>query len=173
MEKICIVKRRKKYTHEWKNQQDIATDTAILPNHDLSLISLPAIPQTKDCETRYEYSKEDNNEVITFPLTPEQSNLFQSSMFMQNISDGIPSNAALNVEQHGDGRMSLNFYFEKEHVLKLLKPTHVCQMLQVSKSYLRKLVKTRRIRSYKMGRLRRFSLDDVLEYLTQNGEFGD
>jgi excisionase family DNA binding protein len=131
------------------------------------------ISQTKDCETQYEYSKEDNNRVITFPLTPEQSNLFQSSMFIQNISDGIPSNASLNVEQHGDGRMSLNFYFEKVHTLRLLKPMHVCDMLQISKSYLRKLVKTRRIRSYKMGKLRRFSLDDVLKYLAQNGEFGD
>jgi excisionase family DNA binding protein len=173
MEKICIVKRRKKYTHEWQNQIDIASDTAMLPNHNLSVISSHTIPQTKDCETQHEYSKEDNNEIITFPLTPEQSNLFQSSMFMQNFSDGIPSNAALNVEQNGDGRISLNFYFEKVHALRLLKTTHVCQMLQISKSYLRKLVKTRRIRSYKMGKLRRFSLDDILEYLTQNGEFGD
>jgi excisionase family DNA binding protein len=173
MEKICIVKRRKKYTHEWRNENYIATDTAMLPDHNLSVISSHTMPQTQDCETQYEYSKEDSNEVITFPLTPEQSNLFQSSTFMQNMSDGIPSNAALNVEQQGDGRISLNFYFEKMHALRLLKPTHVCQMLQISKSYLRTLVKTRRIRSYKMGKLRRFSLDDVLEYLTENGEFGE
>lgn len=172
MEKICIVKRRKKYTHEWGNQSDITTDNAMLPNHNLSVISSNTIPHARDCELRCEYSKEDNNEVISFPLTPEQSDLFQSSMFIRNISEGIPSNAALTVGQYGDGRISLNFYFEKVHALKLLKPMHVCQMLQVSKSYLRKLVKTRSIRSYKMGRLRRFSLDDVLEYLMQNGEFG-
>ncbi|MBN2515355.1 MAG: helix-turn-helix domain-containing protein [Deltaproteobacteria bacterium] len=173
MEKICIVKRRKKYTHELRNQSDISTDTAMLSNHNLSVISSRMIPHERDCESWYEHSEEDNNEIITFPLTPEQSNLFQSSMFMQNISHEFPSNAALDVEQHRDGRISLNFYFEAVHALRLLKPTHVCQMLQVSKSYLRKLVKTRRMRSYKMGRLRRFLLDDVIEYLAQTEEFGD
>jgi excisionase family DNA binding protein len=173
MEKICIVRRRKKFTHERENRFDVMTDNAIPPNQNLSVISPDTIPYARNYDVGPECSKVDSHEIITFPLTPEQSNLFQSSTFLQYVSDGIPSNGALNVEQHGDGRISLNFYFEKVHTPRLLKPMHVCQMLQISKSYLRKLVKTRSIRSYKMGRLRRFSLDDVLEYLMQNGEFGE
>jgi excisionase family DNA binding protein len=33
-----------------------------------------------------------------------------------------------------------------------------------------KLVKEERLKSYKLGRLRRFSLEDILNYLTENNE---
>ena len=39
-------------------------------------------------------------------------------------------------------------------------------MLQISKSFLIRLVKGKKIKSYKFGRLRRFLLTDVIEYLS-------
>jgi len=36
-----------------------------------------------------------------------------------------------------------------------------------------KLVKEQKIKSYKIGRLRRFSLEDILEYLTENEELAN
>jgi excisionase family DNA binding protein len=43
-------------------------------------------------------------------------------------------------------------------------------MLQISNSLLMNLVKSRKIRSYKVGRLRRFLLQDVLDYLSRSEE---
>jgi len=52
----------------------------------------------------------------------------------------------------------------------MLKSEHVCQMLQISRSLLMNLVKSRKIRSYKIGRLRRFLLEDILDYLSKSEE---
>jgi excisionase family DNA binding protein len=43
-------------------------------------------------------------------------------------------------------------------------------MLQVSSGFLMKLVKGKKLKSYKLSRLRRFSLEDILNYLTENNE---
>ncbi len=43
-------------------------------------------------------------------------------------------------------------------------------MLQISNSLLMNLVKSKKIRSYKVGRLRRFLLQDVLDYLSRSEE---
>lgn len=40
-------------------------------------------------------------------------------------------------------------------------------MLQISRSFLTKLIKAGQMKSYKLGRLRRFLLEDILEYLSQ------
>ncbi|MFQ5963037.1 MAG: helix-turn-helix domain-containing protein [Candidatus Scalinduaceae bacterium] len=67
--------------------------------------------------------------------------------------------------------MVFEFNFKKEDTPKLLKTKHVCQILQISTSFLKKLVKEEKIKSYKLDRLRRFSLEDILDYLTKNEEF--
>jgi len=53
-------------------------------------------------------------------------------------------------------------------IWKLILRLYKKHFAQISKSFLRKLIRTRRIKSYKLGRLRRFSLEDILEYLTRN-----
>ena len=50
----------------------------------------------------------------------------------------------------------------------MLTSQHVCQMLQISKSLLMNLVKAGKIRSYKIGKLRRFLLEDILDYLSKS-----
>jgi len=44
-------------------------------------------------------------------------------------------------------------------------------MLQISKSFLQKLVNEKKINSYKLGRRRRFLLEDILEYLSNDDVF--
>jgi excisionase family DNA binding protein len=44
-------------------------------------------------------------------------------------------------------------------------------MLQVSRSFLQKLVHGNKIKSYKLGRMRRFLLEDILEYLSSEVDF--
>jgi len=64
------------------------------------------------------------------------------------------------------GRIVFNFRLKTDDTLKLLTMDQVGQMLQVSKSFLIRLVKEKKIRSYKFGRLRRFLLTDVIDYLS-------
>lgn len=65
-----------------------------------------------------------------------------------------------------DGRIVFNFRLKTDDTLKMLTVSQVGQMLQISKSFLIRLVKAKKIRSYKFGRLRRFLLTDVIDYLS-------
>jgi len=52
----------------------------------------------------------------------------------------------------------------------MLAPNQVCQMLQVSRSFLQKIINEKKIKSYKLGRIRRFLLEDILDYLSSDTE---
>ncbi len=177
MEKICIVRRRKKSTQELKNETDYIADNELIPTQGLSVISSHVFEHGIDVHEKKDYSYEnsrgDKNQMISFNLTPEQGKLLRSGNFAQYLTNGISSGAALSVQQHEDGEICLNFHFDRVNTLRMLKSGHVCAMLQISKSFLMKLVKEQKIKSYKIGRLRRFSLEDVLEYLTENGELAN
>lgn len=177
MEKICIVRRRKKSTQELETETDYIADNEMIPTQGLNVISSHVFEHGIDVHEKkdylYEDSKGDENQMISLNLTPEQGKLLRSSNFAQYLTNGISSGAALSVQQHEDGEICLNFHFDKVNTLRMLKSGHVCAMMQVSKSFLMKLVKEQKIKSYKIGRLRRFSLEDVLEYLTRNEEPGN
>ncbi|MBP1732865.1 MAG: Helix-turn-helix domain, partial [Deltaproteobacteria bacterium] len=57
------------------------------------------------------------------------------------------------------------------YVAKMLTIQDVGAMLQVSKGFVSRLVKSGELKSYKIGRLRRFSLEDVLSLLSDSKEF--
>jgi|APFre7841882630_1041343.scaffolds.fasta_scaffold10040_3 excisionase family DNA binding protein len=65
-----------------------------------------------------------------------------------------------------EGRIVFNFRLKTDDTLKMLTMSQVGQMLQISKSFLLRLVKAKKIKSYKFGRLRRFLLTDVIDYLS-------
>jgi excisionase family DNA binding protein len=64
------------------------------------------------------------------------------------------------------GRIVFNFRLKTDETLKMLTGRQVGQMLQISKCFLFRLVKAKKIKSYKFGRLRRFLLSDVIDYLS-------
>jgi excisionase family DNA binding protein len=43
-------------------------------------------------------------------------------------------------------------------------------MLQISRSFLQKIIHEKKLNSYKLGRMRRFLLEDILEYLSSDAE---
>jgi excisionase family DNA binding protein len=49
----------------------------------------------------------------------------------------------------------------------MLNPVQVCRMMQISRSLLNRMILEKKIKSYKIGRLRRFFLNDILENLKQ------
>jgi len=85
--------------------------------------------------------------------------------------NGDATGVSLDIQRHTEGQIIFNFQFKKvEDIVRMLKAKHVCQMLQISNSLLMSLVKSKKIRSYKVGRLRRFLLQDVLDYLSRSEE---
>ncbi len=121
--------------------------------------------------TDYEFENltDDNSDNLSLNLTSEQSGLLQSNEHLKSFADHDTKSFVLNMKKV-DGQTFLNFHFGDADSMKLLKTKEACQMLQVSTSYLMKLVREKKLKSYKLGRLRRFSFQDVLDYLTENIE---
>lgn len=153
MEKLCIVNRRK------KSIQDVEKEVI----HEL----MDNGSMFREKEPSLENLSGENDNVLSFNLTPEQCGFVRSNDHIKSLITGTLHGSHLDMQKYEDGHIIFNFSFDKVDIEKMLKTEHVCQMLQVSKSFLWKLVKEKALRSYKMGRLRRFSLRDILVYLTE------
>lgn len=175
MEKICIVQRRKKDIRAVEEGTNYITDKELIPSQNLEVLLSHAVKNKvsghREEQTSLDELIGEKHEVVSFNLTPEQCESIQSSDFGQCLSAGILRGSVINVEQEEDGQISLCFHFDRVNTLTMLKTEHVCEMLQISKSFLGKLIKTRKLKSYKLGRLRRFSLENVLEYLAKSEYF--
>jgi len=125
----------------------------------------------REKEPPFENLPGNSDDVLSFNLTSEQCSFVQSNDHIKSLMDGTSSGFHLDMQHSEDSHIIFKFYFNKVDIEKMLKTEHVCQMLQVSKSFLMKLVKEKEIRSYKMGRLRRFSVKDILEYLTERKDY--
>jgi excisionase family DNA binding protein len=64
----------------------------------------------------------------------------------------------------------LSLHLNTSFPTKMLKSEQICDMLQISKSTLARLVKAGTFRSHRVGRLRRFTAEDVMEYLSDGVE---
>ncbi len=156
MDKICIVKRRK------KGQESVIE----VPQKELT----DEINGTKNEVPVFEEVTGDKPEVISIHLTPEQSAMVQSLDYIRSLSMDKQHGVKLDVSRDADGKILFNFHFKPVYTVKMLNTQSVCEMLQIGKSFLTKLIKTKQLKSYKIGRRRRFSLEDVLEYLSKNAE---
>ena len=155
MEKICIVKRRSSISNRPRQNR------AFMPVNNSEVYG------GADCE--FENLADDESDNFSLNLTPEQSELMKSNEHLNSFADYDTKSFVLNMKKVG-GQTSLNFHFGDADSMKLLKTREACRMLQVSTSFLMKLVREKKLKSYKLGRLRRFSFQDVLNYLTENIE---
>lgn len=108
--------------------------------------------------------------VISITMTKEQSDLLKQSEYIKELLSGEKSDPSMDIKLHPDGRISLNYHFNDSMVLRMLSPNQVCQMLQISRSFLQKIINDKKLNSYKLGRMRRFLLEDILEYLSNDME---
>jgi excisionase family DNA binding protein len=146
-------------TSENSNPDVVASDLAIENNIEF--------PDKKIVEEFMDNS----SSVICITMTKEQSDLLQQSEYIKELLNGTKSDPSLDIKITPDGRLSLNYRFNDSLLLRMLAPNQVCQMLQVSRSFLQKLIHENKIKSYKLGRMRRFLLEDILEYLSNDFEF--
>lgn len=124
MEKICIVKRRK-----------------------------------RDFGPVVEPIAQPGGQVLSMELTAEQAEMLRSRTYLHHLFD-----------EGKEPRIFFNLHFRNAFPIKILKPGDVCEILQVSRGTLGKLARAGAIKCYRIGRLRRFSMEDVMEYLS--GTFG-
>jgi excisionase family DNA binding protein len=176
MEKICIVKRRQQYAQPIRLTQLEQTDivspiipTIVPPEVVVSNVSIENNIEFPDKKIVEEFV--DNScSVISITMTKEQSVLLQQSEYIKELLSGTKNDPSLDIKLNPDGKLSLNFRFNDSLLLRMLAPYQVCQMLQISRSFLQKLINEKKINSYKLGRLRRFLLEDILEYLSNDKE---
>ena len=200
MEKICIVKRRREYPQpevkvtqpeisETITPEVVVSSVAIENSIEFSDQKTPEISETitsevvvssvaiensiefPDKKIVEEFFVDNSSSVISITMTKEQSILLQQSEYIKELLNGTKNDPSLDIKLNPDGRISLNYRYNDSLLLRMLSSNQVCQMLQISRSFLQKLIHDKKINSHKLGRLRRFLLEDVLEYLSSDADF--
>lgn len=156
MEKICIVKRRTNISSELRKEDNYA----LVNNYGIH----------SEENYVFEEPSENKNHDLSFNLTSEQSELIRSNHHINSLTNGETNSFVLNMQKEEKGQTVFKFHFRESDTVQLLKTKEACHMLQISSGFLMKLVKGRKLKSYKLGRLRRFLLEDILNYLTENNE---
>jgi excisionase family DNA binding protein len=168
MEKICIVRRR--------------IQNPVLPEQlhykiDMKDAKLGEIPDLRSVVSDgngkqhispFRSAVRDDDHIIRIQLTPDQCKVVQSNGCLNHFFGKILGNIDLDLERYEDGQIVFNLHLKQVQRADMLDSKKVCQMLQISKSFLARLIQTERIKSYKLGRLRRFLLEDILEYLSKS-----
>jgi excisionase family DNA binding protein len=154
MEKFCIVKRRK--------QAIRGPFPAPFPFQEEEL----GAPLNNFTPFKEIYSWKEP--VLSISLTSDQSRAIRSGGILPFLEKEIPKSFILNLHQEDNGDMVFNFHLDLDHNVKMFKPHQVCRMMQISRNLLNRMIKENKIKSHKIGRLRRFNLKDILEALNQD-----
>ena len=169
MEKLCIVRRRKP---EAQFGLDVAENLGCRVADGLKHEAIGA-PNRASLTWEYPLRGDlatPDGEKLSIELTPTQADVVKSHAYFKVLLNGEAGGSSVGVERSEDGEIVFNFYFKQVYLSKMLTSSDVCTMLQVSKTFLGRLVKAGRLKSYKIGRLRRFALEDILTHLGQSQE---
>jgi excisionase family DNA binding protein len=174
MNKICIVQRRKKSFQELKREADVTIERTIKEEPDftdrhLSWFGAGVFARNNDDYPHDGFSGDKEN-LISLALTSEQCRSVHGSNLLRYLGDTGSNDVSMEIQKREEEQIVLNFHFNRSAAVKLLSPDDVCEMLKISRSFLSKLVRTKEIKSHKLGRLRRFMVDEILEYLSTNSD---
>ncbi|MHB8110367.1 MAG: helix-turn-helix domain-containing protein [Syntrophorhabdaceae bacterium] len=184
MEKICIVKRRKTTQATQDPVVEIhSTPPATNPVRDQEVTEIEQIPEVSHAPliaSPGSFNVQDGDHLIfkevageeeqifSIQLSPQQSEVVQSMNCIKDLLSGKHHGVKISMEETSDGSTAFNFHFKPVYTTRMLNPIDVAIMLQISKSMLYRLVKEKEIKSYKIGKLRRFLLEDVVDYLSSS-----
>lgn len=180
MEKICIVKLRKKLTNPIDVDPECGQGTNAGPGpllKGLSLANTDALPKPEDPAGNLE-DQDDRHAAdgtVSLSLTKEQVRLLQDNPRVASLM-GTASAGRIEALSRRDKAVVIMLELPALPPVRLLKVKEVTRMLRVSKGYLNKIIRQGDLRSYRFGRhgrLRRIMLEDVLSYLEDNREFSD
>jgi excisionase family DNA binding protein len=102
---------------------------------------------------REESAHRAHSPLLSIELTPQQTQTIRSNTHFQHLYPGTVAPIVFNL------------HFNDGFFQKMFKAGEICRALQVSRHTLDRLVKTGQVRSYRVGRLRRFTAEDVMDYL--------
>ena len=146
MGKICIVKRRKREDQCGFGPAEDARlyvlekpELEALKTSDGSSLvwSRPALEDATGAE----------EQKFSMELTPTQAEVVKSHAYFKLLLGAEPDGSGVNVERSEDGNIIFNFYFKQVHFARMLTSADVCNMLQISKTFLSRLVKVGRFKS--------------------------
>jgi excisionase family DNA binding protein len=169
MEKLCIVRRR-------KPEIEIGRSGVHSTGH-----RLVHGPKSKKIRTSnmlslaWEYPlhgdvSASDDQKLSIELTPTQADVVKSHAYFKLLMGAEVDGSSARAQRSEAGEIVFNFYFKQVYLSKMLTASDVCSMLQVSRAFLNRLVRDGKLKSYKIGRLRRFSLEDILAHLSDSAE---
>jgi hypothetical protein len=143
MEKICIARRR---NGDRTAGQNVGIDVQA---------SAPGVGPVITADR--------GDDVVSFAISPEQlQNVDPNGSVSFSNPDGFGCDC-----RREDGQMVFNIYFKKTEPIRMLKSEQVRLMLQIGKGSLVHLVQSGRLKSYRIGSVRRFLLSDILNYIVR------
>jgi excisionase family DNA binding protein len=167
MEKLCIVRRRKPETQIGMGVAE-SMDYCVAdgPRHE-------AIRASDRVSLAWEYPLRSDlagpdDQKLSIELTPTQANVVKSHAYFKLLLGAEVDGSSVGVQRSDNGEIIFNFYFKQVYLSKMLTSSDVCNMLQISRAFLARLAKAGKLKSYKIGRLRRFSLEDILAHLSES-----
>jgi excisionase family DNA binding protein len=165
MEKICIVKLRKKEAMPdmlWESRSSVRQDMEAGLLKKAPALIAQGIPGNEQSE---------GDPGLSFTLTQEQTNTLRADPWRLNLLNGEFNAGARGMDSAGRA-LVVNFALEPISPARLLTPAEVSRMLRIGRGLLAALVRDGNLPSYKIGRLRRFMLADVLAYLGEHRDDG-
>jgi excisionase family DNA binding protein len=144
MEKICIVKLRKNFGTRLAQEAQEREETA---------------DDNRDAAARR----------VALTLTTDQTRILQSDPHMASLLYEKSLNVSGKVG-HCQAELTIQLELPPLPPVRLLKLGEVTRMLRISRSSLQRILHEGELHSYKLGRLRRVMLDDVLSYLESHQE---
>jgi excisionase family DNA binding protein len=177
MDKICIVKLRKKMANPTTLGHECGQGNWAGEGQTVLGSSLPAaedrgMSEVRDRKGIAEREKDAADRMVSLMLTPEQMRVLQSNPNFHSFLNGEAAKGFAAPKQI-DETIVFKFTFESAPPVRLLKMGEVVHMLRISRGYLRKIIRQGELKSYKIGRLRRIMFDDILSYLENSREFSD
>jgi excisionase family DNA binding protein len=174
MEKICIVKLRKKLTNPANAYPDHRQWHPAGPDARGNGLSLSDIrdrcrPDVTAGSSENPVRTDAADRAVSLPLTRDQVRALQSHPCMASLRGAACAKTCAAIRR-SDEAVVIQLELPALPPVRLLKPDEVTQMLRVSRSYLHRILSEGQLKSYKFGRLRRIMLDDVLSYLEAHQE---
>jgi len=169
MEKICIATRRKRdieLAFSGFRSLDVVSDRQ---GGTGPACTVTNVTFTSEKESDGDLERDLSGEhQFSLELTPDQTAIQD---WLTLLSETKREEAACSIVEE-TRKIVFNFHFKTVPAVTMLSTADVSRMLSVSPSFLRRLVRSGMMKSYKMGRLRRFSLDDILGYLSETAQTG-
>ena len=168
MEKLCIVKRRKSEVQVGPGAPENVYARRVYGLASNEIRTESKLSLARRSPPRSNFPAPDDQK-LSIELTPVQADTVRSHVYFKFLSEAEADGPGLG-PQISEGKMVFNIYLRQVSLTELLTSSDVCDMLRVSRTFLTRLVRDGKLKSYKIGRLRRFLLEDIRALLNGSSE---